>query len=103
MRVLAEFRRDTARSANGFPQANMFDQPEFEALLRTNLKRYPHAELRGNVEVTGIADAKRRTDPGHVRRPHRRLASTPSTPTTCWAATAPTASCAPKSVPPCAI
>ena len=43
MRVLAEFRRDTARSVNGFPQANMFDQPEFEALLRTNLKRYPHA------------------------------------------------------------
>lgn len=53
-RVLAEFRRDTARSANGFPQANMFDQPEFEALLRTNLKRYEHATLRGDVEVTDV-------------------------------------------------
>jgi 3-(3-hydroxy-phenyl)propionate hydroxylase len=56
MRVLAEFQRDTARSAHGFPQANMFDQPELEALLRTNLKRYPNAELRGNVEVTNVAE-----------------------------------------------
>ena len=56
MRVLAEFRRDTARSVNGFPQANMFDQPEFEVLLRNNLKRHPHATLRGDTEVTGITD-----------------------------------------------
>ena len=56
MRVLAEFRRDTARSINGFPQANMFDQPEFEVLLRNNLKRHPHATLRGDTEVTGITD-----------------------------------------------
>ena len=34
----------------------MFDQPEFEALLRANLKRYPGAELRGNAEVTEITD-----------------------------------------------
>ena len=56
MRVLAEFRRDTAHSVNGFPQANMFDQPEFEVLLRNNLKRHPHATLRGDTEVTGITD-----------------------------------------------
>jgi 3-(3-hydroxy-phenyl)propionate hydroxylase len=56
MRVLAEFRRDTALSANGFPQANMFDQPDLESLLRMNLKRYPSAELRGNVEVTGLTE-----------------------------------------------
>ncbi len=56
MHVLAEFRRDTARSVNGFPQANMFDQPEFEVLLRNNLKRYPHATLRGDAEVTSVAD-----------------------------------------------
>jgi 3-(3-hydroxy-phenyl)propionate hydroxylase len=55
-RVLAEFHRDPARSVHGFPQANMFDQPDFEALLRANLKRYPCAELRGDVEVTDIAD-----------------------------------------------
>lgn len=56
MRVLAEWRRDTALSTNGFPQANMFDQPDLETLLRANLKRYPNAELRGNVEVVGVAD-----------------------------------------------
>ncbi|MEB3981603.1 bifunctional 3-(3-hydroxy-phenyl)propionate/3-hydroxycinnamic acid hydroxylase [Mycobacterium sp. 663a-19] len=53
-RVLAEFHRDTSRSRNGFPQANMFDQPEFEALLRANLERFPKAQLRGNAEVTGV-------------------------------------------------
>lgn len=55
-RVLAEFNRDPARSPNGFPQANMFDQPELEAVLRANLKRYPNAEVRGDAEVTGLAD-----------------------------------------------
>ncbi|HTY28388.1 MAG TPA: bifunctional 3-(3-hydroxy-phenyl)propionate/3-hydroxycinnamic acid hydroxylase, partial [Mycobacterium sp.] len=52
MRVMAQFHRECAQSANGYPQANMFDQPEFEALLRSNLKNYPHAVLRGNAEVT---------------------------------------------------
>jgi 2-polyprenyl-6-methoxyphenol hydroxylase-like FAD-dependent oxidoreductase len=54
--VLAEFNRDTSRSVHGFPQANMFDQPELEALLRANLKRYTKAELRGNAVVTDVAD-----------------------------------------------
>lgn len=53
--VLAEFHRDPAKSVHGYPQANMFDQPEFEALLRSNLKRYPNAELRGSADVTAIA------------------------------------------------
>ena len=34
----------------------MFDQPEFEALLRTNLERHPATTLRGNVDVTDIVD-----------------------------------------------
>ncbi len=54
--VLAEFHRDPSRSPNGFPQANMFDQPELEALLRANLKRYPNARIRGDAEVTGLTD-----------------------------------------------
>ena len=53
-RVLAEFNRDPSSSRNGFPQANMFDQPELEALLRANLKRYPNAQLRGDAEVTDV-------------------------------------------------
>ncbi|WP_135459547.1 bifunctional 3-(3-hydroxy-phenyl)propionate/3-hydroxycinnamic acid hydroxylase [Mycobacterium sp. DL99] len=61
--VLAEFRRDAALGRNGFPQANMFDQPEFEAVLRTNLTRHSHAELRGGVEVTDVAEDAR----GRVR------------------------------------
>jgi len=55
-RVLAEFNRDPSRSPNGFPQANMFDQPELEALLRANLKRHPNAQLRGDAEVTEVTD-----------------------------------------------
>lgn len=55
-RVLAEFHRDPARSVHGFPQANMFDQPDFEALLRANLEHYPSAQLRADAEVTDIDD-----------------------------------------------
>ena len=54
MRVMAQFHRECAEGANGFPQMNMFDQPELEALLRANLKHYPHAVLRGNAEVTDV-------------------------------------------------
>ncbi|MGV9799017.1 bifunctional 3-(3-hydroxy-phenyl)propionate/3-hydroxycinnamic acid hydroxylase MhpA [Mycobacterium sp. NPDC003449] len=53
-RVLARFTREPA-GKHGFPQANMFDQPELEALLRTNLQRFPQARLRTGVEVTGFA------------------------------------------------
>jgi 3-(3-hydroxy-phenyl)propionate hydroxylase len=58
MTELAEFSRDTALSANGFPQANMFDQPDLEAVLRANLERHPRAELRGNAEVTDVANGR---------------------------------------------
>lgn len=63
MRVLAEFRRDPDDQPHGFPQANMFDQPELEALLRANLKDRPNATLRGNTEVTGVVQ----TGSGPVR------------------------------------
>jgi 3-(3-hydroxy-phenyl)propionate hydroxylase len=52
--VLAEFRRDSDHSPNGFPQANMFDQPELETLLRANLARHPRARLLGGVEVVEV-------------------------------------------------
>ena len=54
MRVLAEIPRSTEPSANGFPQMNMFDQPELEAMLRANVKRYPKVTIHGNVEVTSV-------------------------------------------------
>ncbi len=53
-RVLAEFRRDIRPGINGFPQANMFDQPELESVMRENLSRYPWIEVRSNSEVTGV-------------------------------------------------
>lgn len=56
LRVLAEFQRDPTRSRHGYPQANMFDQPELEALLRANMTRYPETTLRGDAEVSGLTD-----------------------------------------------
>ena len=63
LRELAEFRRDPSLSRHGYPQANMFDQPELEALLRSNLERHPKAQLRMNAEVTdldGLGDGRTR-------------------------------------------
>ncbi|MEC3953947.1 bifunctional 3-(3-hydroxy-phenyl)propionate/3-hydroxycinnamic acid hydroxylase [Nocardia sp. CDC153] len=57
-RVLAQFDRDPAGGRNGFPEANLFDQPELEALLRANLIQHPAVSLRGGVEVTGLTVEK---------------------------------------------
>ncbi len=54
-RVFAVFDRDSDHGRHGHPQANMFDQPELEHLLRTNLKDQTTVSLRGNVEVTDVA------------------------------------------------
>ncbi|WP_054815656.1 bifunctional 3-(3-hydroxy-phenyl)propionate/3-hydroxycinnamic acid hydroxylase MhpA [Nocardia arizonensis] len=53
-RVLAQFDRDTNGGRNGFPEANLFDQPELEELLRTNLRLYPATTLRGSAEVIAV-------------------------------------------------
>ncbi|WP_052235530.1 bifunctional 3-(3-hydroxy-phenyl)propionate/3-hydroxycinnamic acid hydroxylase [Mycolicibacterium setense] len=68
MNVLAEFTRDTGLSRNGFPQANMFDQPELEALLRSNLERYQSAELRGDAEVIDIENVADRVRVAYTDR-----------------------------------
>jgi 3-(3-hydroxy-phenyl)propionate hydroxylase len=52
-RVLAEFPRQ-ACGRHGFPEGNMFDQPELEALLRANLARHPQTAIRPNTEVTRL-------------------------------------------------
>ena len=62
-RVLAEFGRTTDVGAHGHPQANMYDQPDLERLLRENLANYPQAVLRGNAEVIDVVDDHR----GRVR------------------------------------
>jgi 3-(3-hydroxy-phenyl)propionate hydroxylase len=52
--VLAQFDRPGTAGRNGYPQANMFDQPELERLLRRRLKATPHVTFRGGVEVTQV-------------------------------------------------
>ena len=46
LRTLNEFHRDPAHTRHGYPQANMFDQPALEALLRANLGRGRGASTR---------------------------------------------------------
>ncbi|OIJ27560.1 bifunctional 3-(3-hydroxy-phenyl)propionate/3-hydroxycinnamic acid hydroxylase MhpA [Nocardioides luteus] len=55
LRVLAEFDRGGEQGRHGHPRANMFDQPDLEHLLRTNLKDQPSVTVRGNAEVTDVA------------------------------------------------
>jgi 3-(3-hydroxy-phenyl)propionate hydroxylase len=52
-RVLAEFPRQ-ACGRHGFPEGNMFDQPELETLLRANLARHPQSAIRPHTEVTRL-------------------------------------------------
>jgi 3-(3-hydroxy-phenyl)propionate hydroxylase len=54
-RVFAMFDRAGDQGRHGLPMANMFDQPELEHLMRTNLKDQATVKLRGNVEVTDVA------------------------------------------------
>ena len=54
-RVFALFDRAGDQGRHGHPRANMFDQPELEHLMRTNLKDQTTVRLRPNVEVTDVA------------------------------------------------
>lgn len=67
-RVIAEFRRDAAGGAQGYPQSTLFDQPDLDRLLRAQLARHPQAELRTGVLVTGIEQATGIVD--HPRSGH---------------------------------
>lgn len=51
--VMAEFTRSTDVAANGYPQANFFDQPDLEAILRDEMARSPLIELRTGLDVVG--------------------------------------------------
>src|SRR5271167_3131799 len=51
-RVMAEFRRDHQVSEHGFPQANMFHQPDLEELLLARIVRHPLIDFRRGAEVT---------------------------------------------------
>lgn len=52
--TLAQFDRTDPRTANGYPQANMFDQPDLEAVLRARMHELDRVTFRGGVEVTAV-------------------------------------------------
>jgi 3-(3-hydroxy-phenyl)propionate hydroxylase len=68
-RVLAELDRDA--TPYGYPQANMFDQPELEGVLRAALESDSSVELRGGFHVAEIAEVA--GGPGPVRVRYRAV------------------------------
>ncbi|GAA4691750.1 bifunctional 3-(3-hydroxy-phenyl)propionate/3-hydroxycinnamic acid hydroxylase MhpA [Phytohabitans rumicis] len=67
LRPLAEFTRDPHAGPHGYPQANMFDQPDLERVLRARLAELPHARLRTGVEVFAVEQVPGGPAPVQVR------------------------------------
>jgi 3-(3-hydroxy-phenyl)propionate hydroxylase len=55
-RVMAEFGREHQASKHGFPQANMFHQPDLEELLLARVERHPLIRLHRGAEACGLDD-----------------------------------------------
>jgi 3-(3-hydroxy-phenyl)propionate hydroxylase len=53
-KTLAQFDRTNPQTANGYPQANMFDQPELERLLRRRMDELDLVTFVGNADVTAV-------------------------------------------------
>src|SRR5215468_5723448 len=53
-RVMAEFRREHQIGIHGFPQANMFHQPDLEDMLFARAGRHPLIDFHRGAEVTGM-------------------------------------------------
>ncbi|MGE5291597.1 MAG: bifunctional 3-(3-hydroxy-phenyl)propionate/3-hydroxycinnamic acid hydroxylase [Micromonosporaceae bacterium] len=79
-RVMAEFRREHEVGVHGFPQANMFHQPELEELMFARIGQHPLIDLRRGAEVCGMDGAlgPLTADPVRV---HMRLAADGTTQT----------------------
>jgi 3-(3-hydroxy-phenyl)propionate hydroxylase len=79
-RVMAEFRRDHKPGVHGFPQANMFHQPDLEELMLARVKAHPLIDLHRGAEVCGLDDDDA---PGPLTgapvRVHARTAAGPQT------------------------
>jgi 3-(3-hydroxy-phenyl)propionate hydroxylase len=79
-RVMAEFHREHQISANGFPQANMFHQPDLEELMLARVEAHPLIDFRRGAEVIGLDDDDA---PGPLTaapvRVHARIGGDPQT------------------------
>ena len=79
-RVMAEFHREHQASQHGFPQANMFHQPDLEELMLARVEAHPLIDLRRGTEVIGLDDDDA---PGPLTaapvRVHARIAAGPQT------------------------
>jgi len=62
-RVMAEFSRGHQPGQHGFPQANMFHQPDLEELMLARIERHPLIMFRRGAVVCGLGDDA----PGPVR------------------------------------
>ncbi|MFE0420512.1 bifunctional 3-(3-hydroxy-phenyl)propionate/3-hydroxycinnamic acid hydroxylase MhpA [Streptomyces tendae] len=67
-RELATFARDT-QTVGGLPQANMFDQPDLERLLRDNLKRHSEVKVLGGHELLRLDTTDTASVTAHLRGP----------------------------------
>jgi 3-(3-hydroxy-phenyl)propionate hydroxylase len=79
-RMMAEFHREHQASQHGFPQANMFHQPDLEELMLARVEAHPLIDLRRGTEVIGLDDDDA---PGPLTaapvRVHARIAGDPHT------------------------
>ena len=72
-RVMAEFRREHEIGVHGFPQANMFHQPDLEELLLGRVGQHPLISFHRQAEVYAIDGAVGSATEGPVRV-HARVA-----------------------------
>lgn len=54
LRTMAQFDRSSPIGVHGYPQANMFDQPDLERLLRAHVASLLQVDLRTGVELVGL-------------------------------------------------
>lgn len=60
LRLLANFERKAQGGNYGFPQANMFDQPNLERVLRDRMAQMPGITIVTRADVTGLTHPTRR-------------------------------------------
>ena len=74
-RVMAEFRREHEVGVHGFPQANMFHQPDLEQLMLTRVEQHPLIDFHRGAEVTGLDGAFGALASDHPVEVHADLAA----------------------------